>query len=205
MSASNFYLKPIVHCANDNYFWIITDPEDHADRVRPNSQVDQEQDKSKKPCDPEGHAGQVRPDSQEDQEQDKSKKPCAQQKLYSNKCKPHLSGNHEPQRYIRVNDGNLVVELNINPRSAKKSAFKQNPRDDQTYPLHKSQWLPEALRGSQPYIIGREGKPFRTGLKKDQVCSVYMHKEEGNKIEYGKHKEGVDQHGFFILEAGHKT
>ena len=178
MSASNFYLKPIVHCANDNYFWIVTDPEDHA--------------------------GRVRPDSQEDQEQGKSKIP--QRKPYSNKCKPQSSGNHEPQRYVRVDDGNLVVELNINPRSAKKSAFKlKNPRDDQTYPLHKSQWLPEALRGSQPYIIGREGKPFRTGLKKDQVCSVYMPKKEGEKIEYGKHREGVDRHGFFILESGHKT
>jgi hypothetical protein len=105
-----------------------------------------------------------------------------------------------------VYDGNLVVELNINPRSAKKSAFKlKNPRDDQTYPLHKSQWLPEALRGSQPYIIGREGKPFRTGLKKNQVCSVYMQEEEGKEIVYGKHREGADQHEFYTLESGHKT
>ena len=66
MSASNFYLKPIVHRASDNYFWIVTDPEDHAGRVRPDSQEDQEQGESKKPCDP------------EDQEQDKSKKPCMQ-------------------------------------------------------------------------------------------------------------------------------
>ena len=102
-------------------------------------------------------------------------------------------------------DNHLVVELNITPRSAKKSALKlKNPRDDQTYPLHKSQWLPEALRGSQPYIIGREGKSFRTGLKKDQVCSVYI-KKEGEKITYGEHKEGENGHGFFILETGHKT
>ncbi len=178
MSASNFYLKPIVHSADDSYFWIVTDPEDHTDRVRHNSQENEEQDKSQIP----------------------------QQKLYSNKCKPQSSGNHEPQRYVRVDDGNLVVELNINPRSAKKSAFKlKNPRDDQTYPLHKSQWLPEALRGSQPYIIGREGKPFRTGLKKNQVCSVYMQEEKGKEILCGKHRESADRHGFFILESGHKT
>ena len=184
MSASNFYLKPFVHRASDNYFWIVTDPEDHAGRVRPDLQEDQEQDESKKSFDPEDHAGQVRSDSQEDQEQgesrkpcdpedqeqDKSKKPCTQQKLYSNKCKPHLSGNHEPQRYVRVDKGNLVVELSINPRSAKMSTFKlKNPRDDQTQPLQKSQWLPEALRGSQPYIIGCEGKPLRTGLKIKKV------------------------------------
>ena len=235
MSASNFCLKPIVCCANDHYFWIVTDPEDHAGRVRPDvqedqdhgeskksfdpedhagqvrsdSQEDQEQGESMKLCDPEDHASHVRIDSQEDQEQDKSKKPCVQQKLYSNKCKPHLSGNHEPQRYVRVDKGNLMVELNINPRSAKMSAFKlKNPRDDQTYPLHKSQWLPEALRGSQPYIIGCEGKPFRTGLKTKKVRSVYMLAEEGENVGYGKNeenKENVDWHGFFILESGHKT
>ena len=174
-SASNFYLKPIIQCANENYFWIVTDPEDHA-------------------C-------QRASDSEEDKRQD-----IPQLNPYSDKCKPQSSRNMEPQRYVRVCEENLVVELNINPRSAKKSAFKlKNPRDDQTYPLHKSQWLPEALRGSQPYIIGREGKPFRTGLKKDKVSSVYMLAEEGEKIKYGKHKEGDNCYGFLILESGHKT
>ena len=102
-----------------------------------------------------------------------------------------------------------MVELSINPRSAKMSTFKlKNPRDDQTQPLQKSQWLPEALRGSQPYIIGCEGKPLRTGLKTKKVCSVYMLAKEGEKVGYGKkdeNKENVDWYGFFILECGHKT
>ena len=173
--ASNFYLKPIVHCASDRYFWIVTDPEDHGEQKK----------------------------SQKDKEHNESM--LSQQQPRSDDCKPE-SKEHEPQRYVRVCSGNLIVELNINPRSAKRSAFKlKNPRDDQTYPLHKSQWLPEALRGSQPYIIGRKGKSFRTGLNKDQVCSVYMPEQEGKQIIYGKHEEGDNAYGFFILESGHKT
>ena len=179
-SASNFYLKPIIQCGKEDYFCIVTDPEDHACRATPSSQEDKGQD-------------------------------TRQQNPHSDKCKPQSSRNMEPQRYVRVCEGNLVVELNINPRSAKKSAFKlKNPRDDQTYPLHKSQWLPEALCGSQPYIIGLEGKPFRTVLNKDQVSSVYMLAKEGEEIkygkhEYGKHKEDDIPYGFLILESGHKT
>ena len=173
--ASNFYLKPIVHCTSDKYFWIVTDPEDRGKRKNP-------------------------PD---DKDHDESM--LSQRQPRSDKCKPK-SNEHEPQRYVRVCSGNLIVELNVNPHSAKKSAFKlKNPRDDQTYPLHKSQWLPEALRGSQPYIIGREGKSFRTGLKKDKVCSVYMSEQEGKEITYGKHEEGGNAYGFFMLESGHKT
>ena len=175
--ASNFYLKPIVQSSSDKYFWIVTDPEDHGDQKK----------------------------SQEDKKYGGSKIP--QQQPHSDECKTESNGGEgEPQRYVRVCNGKLIVELNINPRSAKESAFKlKNPRDDQTYPLHKSQWLPEALRGSQPYIICREGKSFRTGLKKDQVCSVFMPEQEGKQITYGKHKEGEHAYGFFILKSGHKT
>ena len=175
--ASNFYLKPIVHCANDKYFWIVTDPEDHGPQTKSKPQ------KSK-------------PD-----ELKKQKPPR------SDDCKAQSTstGKHEPQRHVSVCKENLVVELNVTPRSAKRSAFKlKNPRDDQTYPLHKSQWLPEALRGSQPYIVGREGKSFRTGLKKDKVCSIYV-KKDGLKLMYGHYKEGHEGYGFFILETGHKT
>lgn len=182
--ASNFYLKPTVQRASEKYFWIVTDPEDHEDRETK--------------AEPEA-------ESQEEEGYDKSEFK-SQRQPPSDKCKPQ-SKNDEPQRYVSVYKKDLVVELIINPRSAKNSAFElKDPRDDHTYPLHKSQWLPEALRGSQPYIICCKGKSFRSRLKKDRVRSVYIEQTELERmITFGKHKEGVNGYGFFILESGHKT
>ena len=171
--ASNFYMKPIVQCGHDKYFWIITDPEDHDSKP----QADEGYDKSLvSPLEPQ-----------------------------SDKCVPQSKRNREPPRHVSAYDNSLVVELNINPHSAKKSAFKlKNPRDDQTYPLQKSHWLPEALHGSQPYLIGREGKPFRSRIKNNKVWSVYV-KNEDEIIMFGNHQEGINGYGFFILVPGHKT
>ena len=173
--ASNFYLKPIIQCGDDKHFWIVTDPED---------------------CDKH---------SSDTQETVVHKGDELLQREPQSDCVPQSIIKLQPQRYVSMHDKNLVVQLNIGQQSAKKSAFKlKNPRDDQTYPLHKSQWLPEALRGSQPYLIGREGKPFRSGLKNNKVWSVYISDAQSGRkvVTYGKHKNG---YGFFILEPGHKT
>ena len=52
-------------------------------------------------------------------------------------------------------------------RIKRKAAFMlKNPQDGETYPLYKNQWLSEALScGTQPYLIGREGIPFHSGVK----------------------------------------
>ena len=202
--ASNFYLKPIVQCGDDKYFWIVTDPEDF------DKQSSEKRDTHKIPV-KEANSSDEGQAKSKPQAEDRHNKPNERQGLshdqlepQSDSCIPESKRKLEPQRYVSVYKKDLVVALNVDPHSAKKSAFKlKNPRDDQTYPLHKSQWLPEALRGSQPYYIGGEGKRFRrSGIikkKKTYTTSVYI---EDHIIMFGEHE---NDYGFFILEPGHKT
>ena len=69
------------------------------------------------------------------------------------------------------------------------SAFKlKNPRDDMTYSLSRSQWLPEASLGSRPYIICCEGKALQSWRKTRSVCFERKNDEcdrrgeNGNKV-----------------------
>ena len=61
--ASNFYLKPIVHCASDKYFWIVTDPEDHGGQEKSMPQDDIKLDKSKSEKQKHPHSGDCKPTS----------------------------------------------------------------------------------------------------------------------------------------------
>ena len=109
----------------------------------------------------------------------------------------------EPQRYVNVVKKQLVVELDVKRRKKDDSAFKlTNAQDGKMHPLSKSQWLPEAIMGSQPYILCRKGKPlsskFHDGLK-----SVYIKDKECVTI--GSHTDNYDGYSYFILETGHPT
>ena len=187
--ASNFYLKPVVQPdaigAHGKYFWIVTDPEDY-DRTSVASET-----------------------PEEDVPEHPVKKP--QPWSYSTSCVPHKKKKHEPQRYVSVNEKEeLVVELSGDLYSTRKAAFKlKNPRDGETYPLYKSQWLPEALCGTQPYLIGREGTPFHSGVRKNKISSVYIKQSPDSKdkkvVMFGSHKSEDGYINLFRLARGHIT
>ena len=109
----------------------------------------------------------------------------------------------EPTRYVNINESNqLVVELDV---KSYNSGFKlKNPHDGVTYQLAKSQWLPEALRGSQPHMIGCNGVSFISKFRKS-ISSVYIDRAESETILFGKHKVGPKKYSHFVLEEGHRT
>ena len=74
----------------------------------------------------------------------------------------------EPQRYVTVTeDGQVAAQLNLKHLKKKSnSIFKlKNLHDNNTQPLSKSQWLPEAIRGSQPHILCCQGTGVRSFVK----------------------------------------
>ena len=187
--ASIFYLKPVVQPnaigAHGKYFWIVTDPEDYDRSSVPNETP--EEDKSECPV--------------------KKPEPLS----YNTSCVPQIKKKREPQRYVSVNkEEELVVELSSDLYSTRKAAFKlKNPRDGETYPLYKSQWLPEALCGTQPYLIGREGTPFLSGVRKNKINSVYIKKspdsEDKKVVMFGSHKSEEGYINLFRLARRHIT
>ena len=121
--ASNFYLKPCKSC--ERYFYIVTDPEDD---IKSSNEVQPKHH---------GSAVEAEPEHGDDQASTKRNEVC------------------EPQRYIQINPDTKRLEAELVVRKHKPhSAFKlKNPQDDLTYSLSRSHWLPEASRGSRPYII----------------------------------------------------
>ena len=110
----------------------------------------------------------------------------------------------EPQRYVTVVKDKLVAGLNVK-HLKKGSIFKlKHLHKDVTQPLSQSQWLPEALRGSQPHILCRQGNTLRSFIK-GKLMSVYIKMEKDSKkrfISYGQHVEGDKTYSYFILENG---
>ena len=141
--ASNFYLKPFSRGKGcERYFYIVTDPEDD---VKSSIEVEPKHQASTAKSEPEH--GEVQA---------------------STKSGRVL----EPQRYIQINPQTNRLEAVLVIRKHKDhSAFKlKNPQDDMTYSLARSQWLPEASLGSQPYIICCEGKALQSWRKTKSVC-----------------------------------
>ena len=122
--ASNFYLKPCSHGrGSEKYFHIVTDPEDD---VKSNADVK-----------PQASTAKAEPELSGVQASTKSEQV------------------RKPQRYIQINPQTYRLEAVLVVRKHNDhSAFKlKNPQDDMTYSLSRSQWLPKASPGSQPYII----------------------------------------------------
>ena len=173
--ACNFYLKPFArYIGGEKYFYIVTDPED------PRGHLDSS-----------GKEAKLKPENEPEHDIPEHE--------------PQLDLEREPQRYVQVSrqNGQLEAELVIKKNKG-HSAFKlKNPQDDMTCPLSRSQWLPEASLGSQPYIICREGWPLQSRHNVRSLCI--------EAIEDGKYtvKHSLSTHPFsarlFILEPGHKT
>ena len=127
----------------------------------------------------------------------------------------------EPQRYIQIDPCTKRLEAVLVIRHKDHSAFKlKNPRDDMTYSLSRSQWLPEASLGSQPYIICCEGKAMQSWRKtKRSVCvqkndaidtkhkgvkddqKVQRYKKEGKKAMNGHHQDDNEVGNDFFLNS----
>ena len=70
------------------------------------------------------------------------------------------------------------MELDVKRRRKDDFVFKlKNAQDGKTHPLSKSQWLPEAIMGSQPYILCRKGKPLSSKFN-NNLKSVYINTDK---------------------------
>ena len=201
--ASNFYLKPIVQSTHgDRYFHIVTDPEDrHSFKERkednPSPIHDQQQTQDNTSTTQSGiPRKEDNPDPNQLQPRGNTSTPQS-----GVQDKPHY---YEPTRYVNVKGDHLVVELEA--RKGRSSFKLKNPQDGVTYSLTKSQWLPEALRGSQPHIICREGTKHRRRIG-NQISSIYIKagEEIDSKLLFGPHKQSSDSYSYFVLEEGHDT
>ena len=177
-AASNFYLKPIIGPqGGSKYFRIATDPEDCRGFSDSEAESATFNTVKESPVDP----------PQVSQAEKGVKEPM-----------------REPQRYVNVVDQQLVVELDVKQHKKDHSAFKlKNTQDGKTHPLSKSQWLPEAIMGSQPYILCRKGMPLHSKVKK-KVKSVYINIVK-ECVTIGRHMESYDRYSYFFLEKGHAT
>ena len=110
----------------------------------------------------------------------------------------------EPQRYVNVVVTRLFVELDVKRRKKDDSVFKlKNAQDGKMHPLSKSQWLPEAIMGSQPYILCRKGEPLSSKFNSN-LNSVYINAQKGC-VTIGSHEDDHVEYSYFILENGHAT
>lgn len=226
--ASNFYFKPIVQSSSkgDKYFHIVTDPDDsqihaQADRKK-QTNADQtdlpggirsdnrersviESGSESQQQDPPGPQNASQSDTDQVDSADSQNAPTpVESDSQSTPGQDHLD-ELEPQRYVTVVKDKLVAGLNVK-HLKKGSIFKlKHMHNDVTRPLSQSQWLPEALRGSQPHILCRQGNTLRSFIK-GKLMSVYIKIEkDGEKrfISYGQHIEDDKVYNYFILENGH--
>ena len=192
--ASNFYLKPLSQGRScERYFYIVTDPEDD---IKSSDEVEPKHQASAATAEP-VHGGV--------QASTKSRRVW------------------EPQRYIQINphtNPNRLEAVLVATKYKDHSAFKlKNPQDNMTYSLSRSQWLPEASLGSQPYIICCEGKSLQSWRKTKSVCvekndtidtkhkgvkddqKVQRNKKEGKKAMNGHHQDDNEASNDFFLNS----
>ena len=187
--ASNFYLKPTARkSGKEKYFYIVTDPED----VPKLSKCSTTTIKA------------VHPDIQESpQTQPVEEDPQAT--TSGSTVVAAVEPYCEPQRYIQIHvpTSQLEAELLV---SKSLSAFKLKcPQNNMSCSLSRSQWLPKASLGSQPYIICCKGKSLLSWHHTQSVC---IERKDDKYIV--SHTENHSLKGslsdcLFVLEVGHKS
>ena len=207
--ACNFYLKPF----EEKYFLIATDPEDmritqqlqEVDKPEesrtPNQLKTEEQHETTTPqpaTDPEeSHTCTPTQPTTEDQLDPEANayKPPTAVRAYE----------RVPQRFVhvrRMQDGHvhLSAEMVIDKKTAAfKLKYPHNQKSHHT--LSKSQWLPEAALGSEPYFIYLQGSSFQH--RNASVLSVDP-KDGQYVITCRGHSDNIDTQ-LFVLKVGHKT
>ena len=197
--ACNFYLKPF----EEKYFLIATDPED----TRITDQL-QEVDKSEESHTP--NATATTPQSATVSEEPNTCTPSQpmteeQPGTTTMYIPPPAVRVYErvPQRFVRMHkqdgDVHLSAEMVINKKTAAfKLKYPHHIKSHQT--LSKSQWLPEAALGSEPYFISLRGSSFQH--KSASILSVG--EENGKYVITCDHSDNIDKQ-LFVLKLGHKT
>ena len=110
-----------------------------------------------------------------------------------------------PQRFVhmhRMQDGHvhLSAEMVVDKKAAAfKLKYPHRIKSHQT--LSKSQWLPEAALGSEPYFIYRRGASFQ---RKGAILSVGKDTDGKYVGTCGDHSDNIEQQ-LFVLKLGHKT
>ena len=187
----------------EKYFHIVTDPEDvptACPLTRPKKDPHTEEDTEPKV---EEDTEAKDPHTEEDTE------PKAEEDTEAKD--PHTEGDtepkdattkkqQEPKKYITIDDsGKFLCAKFMIKKNKRKTAFKlKNLVDDKTYPLSRSQWLPEASLGSQPYAICRRGQSFHRKMK--TVCI------KNELVTYSSTENDSDiDSSLFILERGRIT
>ena len=186
------------HVGREKYFHIVTDPEDVPIADPPTSSTEEDTEPK------DGTSNNVPVTDPKDvpvgRENDTPTTTDSKAQNFSTAEVTATKKRYEPKRYVTVkddSDGEYLCAEFIIKKNERKTAFKlKNLVDDMTYPLSRSQWLPEASLGSQPYAICREGQSFRRKVKT-------VHIEEG-KVTYSSPKKDSDS-SLFILEHGRKT
>ena len=191
--ACNFYLKPF----EEKYFLIATDPEDM--RITEQLQeVDTEPIKSQPALatDPEESCTPIQPMT-EDQPEATAYKPPTAVRVYK----------RVPQRFVHLHREGGQVHLSAEMVIDKKTAgfklkYPHKQKSHQT--LSKSQWLPEAALGSEPYFVYLRGSSF---LHRNASVLSVGKDTDGKYIITGRgsnENDNIDKQ-LFVLMVGHKT
>ena len=212
--ASNFYLKPF----EEKYFLIATDPEDPrtANQLKmedlPNPATAPEVSYTNNQLEIENQRTATDTGDQQTPNQpkiDDPSKPTTISPATSTSTgpeDPHTPSRpvytRAPQRFVRKQDSHLSAEIVIDKKMA---AFKlKNPK--LCHSLSKSQWLPEAALGSQPYFIHLRGSSSR----QKSILTVGSRGETDTDAEhviscYSNDERILILRQLFILEPGHPT
>ena len=223
--ASNFYLMPIVRrISGEKHFHIATDPEDVPIEEKTVTVPTLEMPVT----DIEGVLS-------DEETTVTGSEDVPSTEVYGNMAAEEVPELYEPKRYIAIiKNSDQSEELRAEFASKKNrgsTSFKlKNVEDNLTYPLSKSQWLPEASLGSQPYIICGEGRSFRwprgtnsvyvskkceCNVEKCVECNKNNCKDNLKKCGYDDGRivykgneisqQGACVNRLFILEKGHPT
>ena len=187
--ASNFYLKPTARkSGKEIYFYIVTDPEDVP----------------KLPKSMTARTKAVHADIQESP-QTQPVGEDLQATTPESTVVAAVEPDCEPQRYIQIHEhtNHLEAELLV---SKSHSAFKLKcPQDNTTCSLSRSQWLPKASLGSQPYIICYKRKSLLSWHHTQSVC--IERKDDKYVVSHTEnhHLKAPLTDCLFVLEFGHKS
>ena len=171
------YLKPF----EEKYFLIATDPEDT--RITQQLQEAEEAEKSHT-------SNQLKTEKQHE----------------STTSQPATAVNERvPQRFVHLHREGGHVHLSADMVIDKKAAafkLKYPHRIKSHQTLSKSQWLPEAALGSEPYFIYRRGSSFQR--KSASILSMGECTDGKYVVTCGHHSVNIEQQ-LFVLKLGHKT
>ena len=198
--ASNFYLKPF----EEKYFFIATDREDPRTANQLKAETD---DLPKSTTSQSATDSEMSQSKMEDHSTVNTTPPATSTGSDSSTQKQPVRYTRDmrvPQRFVCMKeDGQLSAEIVIDKKMA---AFKlKNPHNTKLHhTLSKSQWLPEAALGSQPYFVHLRGSSRRhKSILQVTRDPWYAGRDQEYHISCSPDESISEQ--LYILEPGHRT